>query len=34
MLVRILVVHVTKHTCDAADGHEGTSEPRQHSEFF
>ena len=32
--VRVLVVHLTEHICDAADGDEGTQQPRQHPEFL
>lgn len=33
-LVHTLDVHVIMHICDAADGDEGNSEPRHHSEFL
>ncbi len=34
VFVLMLVVHLTEHICGAADSHEGTSEPRHHSEFL
>ena len=34
VLVHMLVVHVTQRTCDAANGHEGTLELRNHSELL